>query len=125
MRSRVARIIRSVVIALSDPSSRRFLASTKARRLQRSYSKSSSRSAYIATSGFYLNRDFPGGNRRSREEASDVARIRAHHHYQPILGGIPGMFTIDHSRRDVWMRRKNHPGAAKSFYAAESGPWRR
>jgi hypothetical protein len=62
MSSRLARIIRSIAIALSDPSLRLFLASTKARRLQRSFSKSSSRSKFIATSGFYLKRDFPAGD---------------------------------------------------------------
>jgi hypothetical protein len=52
MSSRIATISKSVLIAPSDPSLRLFLRSTRARSLQRSSSKSSSKPKVIATSGF-------------------------------------------------------------------------
>jgi hypothetical protein len=122
--SRAARISRSVVIALSDPSLSLFLESTRARRLQRSLSKSSSRSRFIATSGFYLKETFrPGTPGRAKRQATWLAfALPTILSLSPV--GIPGMVTIDHFGRDVWMRRKN-TGAAKSCCAAELGPRRR
>jgi hypothetical protein len=96
MSSRVARIIRSLAIALSDPSLRLFLASTKARRLQRSFSNSSSRSEFIAYLGFLSQRDFRRGIcGHARRQATWLA-FALHHDPQPTLAGIPGMVTIDH-----------------------------
>jgi hypothetical protein len=59
--SRVAAICKSVLIALSDPSLRLFLASTNARSVRRSFSKSSSMSKVIATSRVYLRGPSPAG----------------------------------------------------------------
>jgi hypothetical protein len=99
MCSRVARIIRSVLIALSDPSLRLVLASTNASSFQRSFSNSSSRSKVIAYLRFLSRRGISAGDLRSRQKASDAARMRAHHDLQPTSAGISGVVRIDHFRR--------------------------
>jgi len=89
MSSRVAAICKSVLIALSDPSLRPLLASINARSVRRSFSKSSSRSKVIATSGFSLNDLLLRGPTVTRMGQRPGPPSRPIHKPQPIPGRHP------------------------------------
>jgi hypothetical protein len=101
MSSRQATISKSVSIAASDLSRRLFLLSTKAKSLHRSFSKSSSRSKVISTSGFSFEEKLSGHGARNLANG----RARWFSFVRNLMISLsparfPGMVKIDHFRRN-------------------------
>ena len=133
----MATISKSVLIAPSDPSLRLFLQSTKARSLQRSFSKSSSRSKVIA----HPLVSPLGDTLRQGPHAPEMGERRDYIQGTLIvslsLAGIPGTVKIDRfwtkfnpfSRGycDVCMRHQDYRRAGTNGRATrrDLGPWPR
>jgi hypothetical protein len=106
MSSRVARISKSVSIAPADPSLRPFLQSTKARSLQRSFSKSSSKSKVIAASSL-------------SERLSGLGLARMGERLVPFVQNLSSGYSQGASQ--VWSKLI----ALDAIQLFPGGPWRR